>query len=327
MFIRFFKNNTPSYFFILPLFALVFWIVAFMGVPPLVSSHSSSLFNVMAGYVNAFRFIGTCVSFLLVTTGAFLINLVFNESEILERKTFLPALFYFVFMSNNESMLVFHPAMIANIFIILSIHSMYNAYRKTVAFSQLFDAGMLLSVASVFYFPSIILFPVLIFGLIVFRAYNWREWLITLFGALVPYCFVLTYCFWNDSLLAYWHDKLAYFVYHDRPSFEFTSSFYFLMTMAVIIAFLSLSKLANSVLAGSQKAKKNLIYIIWFFLFSIASLLLAPDLVSPYFSVLAIPFTFFASSYFFTMKKEGWGEILFLLLISAILVNDFAKYF
>ncbi len=327
MFIRFFKNNNPSYFFILPVFALVFWIVAFLHPPVLVSSHSTILFDALAKYINLIPLVGTSVSFLLVIAGSFLINFVVNENEITDRKTFLPALFYIVIMSNNEAMLVFHPAMLANLFIIFALHKMMNAYRKNSAFSEVFDAGFLLSMASVFYFPSVILFPVLGFGLFIFRTFNWRELFVSFLGVCVPYCFVVTYYFWNDSLMDYWNDKLAYFIYHERPSFDFSSSFYFLLFTGGVIALLSFSKLSATVLLGSQKTKKNVLFFIWFFVICIGSLFPAPELSSPYFAVLAIPFSVFATNYFFNMKKEIWGEFFFLLFIASILINDFAKYF
>jgi len=327
MLIRFFKNNNPSYFFILPLFALVFWVVAFISPTVIAPSHSTLLFDVCAKYINAIPMVGTFVSFLLIIAGSFLINFVVNENEIVERKTFLPALFYVVFMSNSPAMLMFHPAMVANLFIVFAVHKLFASYRRTTAFSEVFDAGFLLSLASLFYFPSIILFPVLGFGLLIFRAFHLREWLVSFIGVLVPYCFVFAYYFWNDMLGSFWFDKLAYFVYHERPSFDFSATYYLLLVSGGIVVLLSFTKLAGSILLGSQKTKKNLLFVIWFFLFCCGSLFLAPELSSPYFSVLAIPFTFFSVNYFYHLKKEVWGEIIFLFFIAAILINDLAKYF
>ncbi len=327
MFIRFFKNNNPSYFFILPLVALVFWAVAFINAPFPSVSHSTLLFDVFAKPITAIPFINTSVSFILVIASSFFINFVVNESEIVERKTFLPALLYMVFISNNPAMLNFHPGMIANLFIIFAIHKILCAYRKNTVFSEVFDAGLLLSLASLFYFPTIILFPILVFGLIIFRTFQWREWVISFLGVCVPYCFVLTYYFWNDLLKSFWYDKLAYFVEHERPSFHIFFPTCLLLITGGVIVLMSFSKIYGTILSGSQKTKKNMIFFIWFFLLCLGSLFLAPEFYSPYFSVLAIPFSVFSANYFFNIKNEGWGEILFLLLIASILINDFAKYF
>lgn len=327
MFIRFFKNNNPSLYFILPFFALALWIGAFINTPAVAASHNTMLFTACADLLNRIPYLSTTIAFLLLIGQSFLINHLVNENELITRKSFLPALFYIVYMSNNSAMLTFHPTLVANLFILFAINKILNSYRKNYAFADAFDAGMFLSIATLFYFPSCMLLPLLGIGLIIFRSYNWREWLISFFGVLIPFSFFLTYCFWNDALLSQWIDVKSYFFIHDRPSFDYSSSFYFMLIIGVILLLISLGKIANSILLGSQKTKKNILFICWVLVFSIVSLSIAPDLTSPFLSVLAIPIAIFSANSFINMKKEMIGEFLFLLFIVAILINDFAKYF
>ena len=327
MFIRFFNNNNPSLFFILPFFAAGLWIVGFKDSPVWMDAHNTLLFESCAKPLFHFPYISTIAAFLLLIAESFVINLLVSSNEVILKKSFLPALFYIVFMSNNEAMLTFHPPLVANLFILFAIHRLLESYRKNYAFAESFDAGMYLSLASLFYFPSIILFPLLGIGLIIFRSYNWREWIISFMGVLVPYCFVLTYYFWNNTIPSFWKDAKTYFVLHERPSFDFSSTFYFMMLAGIIIIFVSFGKITNSIITGSQKTKKNLLFIVWFLLFAIASISLAPSLTSPYFSILAIPVAIFSANHFISMKKEMVGEFIFILFIAAILINDFAKYF
>jgi hypothetical protein len=94
----------------------------------------------------------------------------------------------------------------------------------------------------------------------------------------------------------------------------------------LVVVLLSFSKIINNINRASQKTKKNLIFINWFLLFAIVSFSIAPQLIFPYFAVLALPLSIFSANYFLNIKKEWLGEILFLLFIATILINDFSKY-
>ncbi len=327
MFIRFFKNNNPSLYFILPFVALALWVVGFMHPSTLPETNNTPLFNSIANQLVKIPYLSTIAAFLLLIAEGFIINHTVNENEFISRKSFLPALFYLVFMSNNEAMLTFHPVLVANFFIMLAINKQFSAYRKNYAFANSFDAGLCLSLATLFYFPSIILFPLLAFGLIIFRSYNWREWFVSLFGVLVPYCFVFTYYFLNNNISQPITEAKSYFVLHDRPLFDYPASFIFMLAIGLIIVLISFSKIPNSILLSSQKTKKNVIYTSWVSFFGLMSLSIAPEFTSPFLSILAVPVAMFSANYFINLKKEVVGEILFLLFIASILITDFVKYF
>ena len=50
-------------------------------------------------------------------------------------------------------------------------------------------------------------------------------------------------------------------------------------------------------------------------------MVLAPEISTKYFCLMAIPATIICSNYFIRQKKELWGEILFFLFIASIFVN------
>lgn len=327
MFIRFFKNNNPSNFVLLPLFALALWAGGFIFHPVFTTANSAALFGFLVKSLSSVPFLSTALSFILIITEAFILNYIASENEIITKRTFLPALLYIVIMSNSEQMLTLHPSLIANLFLLLSLNRLITSFRKNSAFPNVFDAGFFLSIATLFYFPSILLFPVIFAGLIIFRSYNWREWLISVIGFAVPSFFVLTYYFWFDGLPEFFNHTKSYFVLHEKPSFDFSSSFYFLMIAGLFIILPSLVKLISSIASGSQKTKKNLIFINWVFVFSFVSFSIVPELSFPNFAVLAIPLSVYAANYFLNMKKELAGEFLFLVFLAAVFLNVYGRFF
>lgn len=327
MIIRFLKSNNPAALFVLPLIAIAIWSFSLALPAPEPFKHAMPFYEFIGLPLASIPWLGRLVGLLLVVGGAFLINYIVNENEILAKKSYLPALFYIVFMSNNSVMLNLHPLLFANIFILFAFNKILSSYRKDVAFSQVFDAGLLISVATLFYFPCIVFFPVIAVALVMFRTFNWREWMISFIGAFVPYALVITGYFWKGTLDYLFYDKMFFPIVLEKPAVELSQSFYFLLSVGWIIVIFSFGKLFSGISTGSQKAKKAMILMLWMFVFSILSVFLAPEISTKYFSLLVIPTSVICSNYFLRQKKELWGEIIFIIFFVAIFVNLIGNIF
>ncbi len=327
MFIQFFKSNNPSAFVFLPLIAIAIWAFGFMEASVFPVEHAMPLYGLLAGIVENIPWLGNFIALILIIGEALLLNYIVNENEVLTKQSFLPALFYIIFMSNNNYVLVLYPLIFANLFLLFAINKLLNSYRKDNAFSQAFDAGLLISIATLFYFPYAVLFPLLGVGLIIMRPFNWREWLISFIGVLVPYIFVITFYFWNDLLDYFFYNKVLYSFLSPPSQFDFPKSFYFMIIVSTLILLVSFGKLFSGQTGGSQKSKKSIVLLIWIFVFAGISALIAREIPAKYFSALAIPAAVFSANYFLNIKKQWLGEVLFLLLIGSIIYNLIVHYF
>ncbi len=321
MIIRFFKSNNASVLLFLPLIAIVIWVFGFIHPSVLPLKHSMPLFEFFAGLFSNIPWLSTLIGLLLVIGQAFLLNFIVNENEVLDKQTYLPALFYIVFMSNNDAMLTLHPLLFGNLFILLALHRLLSSYRKDKAFAQSFDAGFLISIATLFYFPFVVFLPLLGVALVLMRPFNWREWIISFFGAALPYLFILTFYFWNDRLDYLFHDKMFYQFVKEKPVTDLPKTFYIMLGIGWTVIIFAIAKIVVGAGLGSQRTKKSIILFVWFLFFSALSILLAPEISTKYFSALAIPSAVFCANYFTHIRKHWWGEFLFLLLISSLFVN------
>jgi hypothetical protein len=218
-------------------------------------------------------------------------------------------------------MLELHPILFSNLFLLFALSKMMNSYRKDIAFSQVFDAGLLISIATLFYFPCIVFFPMIGVALIIFRPFLWREWVISFIGVLVPYIFVITYYFWKGTLDYLFYDKMFYPIISKKVTEDLPGSFYFLLATGWLIVLLAFGSLFKGIEGGSQKTKKSLILMVWYFAFAALSVFLAPQITTKYFSLLTIPLSVICANYYLKMKKELLGELLFLVFFIAIFVN------
>ncbi|MFL5764407.1 MAG: DUF6427 family protein [Bacteroidia bacterium] len=321
MLIRYFKSNSASALVILPIIALIIWAFGFSFPAPLPLKHSMPLYELICGPIAGIHWLAILTGVVLVVSEAFLLNYIVNENEVLTKQTWLPALFYILFMSNNPDMLLPHPMLFSNLFVLFALNKLLSSYRKDNAYSQSFDAGMLISVATLFYYPCIVFFPMLAAGFIIMRSFNWREWLIAALGAIVPYFFVLTMYFWNGTLDYLLYDKIFFQFLREKPHLTFPKSFYFMLSIGWAIILFSLFTLVQGVGIGTQRSKKSIVLLMWFFFFSALSVFIAPEVSTPYFSGLVIPTAVFCANYFAHLRRSWWAETLFLLMLVSLFVN------
>lgn len=324
MLIGFFKNNNPSAFIILPLFTLFFWMPGFFAAHD-AYDFGMPFYTAVIKWFNGHGVIATILAYVLVVAQAFLLNFIVNENEVLSKPSFLPAFLYIIFMSSDTAQLTLYPLLFANLFILLAIHRLLNSYRKDTAFSNSFDAAFLLSIATLFYFPCVVFFPVLYVGFILFRPFNWREWFIALIGIVVPYTFVFTYFFWNDMLASLWSFQLFY-PNPQRSNLAASEGFYVMLSVCLVVVLFSFGKLFTGLSDASQKNKKGILVLLWLTGLALLSVFLSPEITLRNFSVLAIPAAVFCSNYFLKMKRTQWGEVLFLMLLAAVFVNHLLGY-
>lgn len=320
MLIRIFKNNSPLSYIIIPVLALFLWVKGFFGQLDLTNDNMP-LFTITQSWFGGNIYIAVLVSVFLLLCGAFLLNFIINENEILGKSSFLPALFYIVFMSSDPTLLTMYPMLFANLFILLAIHRLVNSYRLDTAFSNSFDSGFLLSLASLFYFPCVAFFPALWIGFILFRPFNWREWIIAIIGILVPYSFVFTYYFWNDMQNQLF-DITFFYSNPQNVSLGSSGAFYFTLIVFTVILVLSFGKLFIGFSDAIQKNKKGVVLLFWLFLFGLLGLFLSPKIDLKSLSILSIPLVVFSANYFLKLRTAGWGEFLFAMLLGSILIGQ-----
>ncbi len=321
MIIRFFKSDQPASLVLLPLAAIPAWIFTFSKDTSLYTAHVMPFFEPIGRLGSEYPTAALIMALAALIAGAFLINFLVLRHELTSRPGYLPALLYLVFMSAGPGLTCLHPLLFANLFIIIALHKVLNTYRKDRAFSEAFDAGFYISIASLFYFPAILLILLVGISFLVIRPFIWREWVIAAMGLTVPYLFAGTYYYCFDISEYLWYDKIIYPI--SVSSFKMQETAAGLLPYAVILGIVFLSFLGLFLSQGVRKHKTKNVYSVlaWMLVVSVLTLVAAPGIRWPFFSFAIIPFAVFASNYFITVKRAWWPETLFILLLAAIIYS------
>ncbi len=324
MFIRFFKTNQPASFIALPLFAAVLWLGSWIN--PVIPENSSVMpFYYSVEWLNAVPFLSTLLAFVLVISQSLYLNYLINKYDLRdsrEHSNFLAALFCIYFLSVFPAFRTLLPQHFSGIFLLLMLDKIFDSYRKESAFSHCFDAGLFASIASLFYFPSILFFFLAWTGFVVLRPFNWREWLISFFGLLVPWLLVITYYFWFDRLNEFFNVQIGSVfspAYFDFGKPEHAILIFVFIGLLVFPTILNFIKAMSS---GKIRTNKFFLLFLWFLFFAILSGIVFPVGSYNHFSLVALPLAVMFANWFLSLKKSWIAESLFALLLGAFIYAE-----
>ena len=321
MILKLYKSNQTPVLFALPLVAILLWlpsmlhpeVVEFQGESPLFAYFNNSMSPLM----------GQVVSVIIVLISAFVINHVINTNDIFDRNTFLPALFYVLVMGSLKENHVFSPVVISNLFVLLALRRLFSMYRQLPCKQEVFDASVFLLIASLFYFPVIILFPLVWVALSVLRPFVWREWVLPFISFLLVAVYLATVLFWKGQL-SDWKlftnitvGQYRYFVFELHWTFYIAFAF---LAITIVLSGYNMSKMINASSIRFRKLSTFSMYIISLFIVQmiIEKLLLKNEL---YTLLGAIPLSFLLTFYFHNAKKEWLSGTLFYSILIIIVVN------
>ena len=141
----------------------------------------------------------------IVFVQALLLNHLVNHFNLLGKPTFLPALMYVTLSGLFTPFLVLSPALICNFLVIWMLFKLFNFYKSKDSKSSAFDLGMIVAVGSLIYLPFVYLFLIIWIALIIFKPFNWREWVAGVIGYVTIFFFLAVYYYLNDSLAQFYN--------------------------------------------------------------------------------------------------------------------------
>jgi hypothetical protein len=321
--IKFFSTQQiVSLIVILPLFMLGLWLPNFIepsGIYIPTSQFPSPFFDVFVNIFKTESLVLKILSFLAVFFQGILFNAILNQQELLKKRNYLPALFYVLIMSSFSGLQNFNPLIFTN-FLLLPIFALLNNfYMKRNIKTELFAMGILIGIASLFYFPIIVLVLYLFLALIIITSPEWRHYFIIVVGAVFPYYWFYALKYLFDSPVHLLSDKKL-------DSIDFSQMFSNIGTVDFLylgfwIFFLVISLFAFLTNSNQMVVRvKNILnsYLAYLFI-SLLMLFWISKYPLALLGVLAFPFSIFLSHFFNQQKKEGFKEFSFWIIYLTIL--------
>lgn len=254
---------------------------------------------------------------LMVLAQALLFNRIINNHGLLSKPSYLPALLYVTGASLFMQFLVLSPTLICNFLIILIIDKFLKLAKASSGMGMMYDAGMLIAIGTLIYFPFIILLIMLWLSLLMYRPFNWREWVSGIIGFLTIFLFVAVYYYWNNVLPRFvdiWQPLTNKF-----PSkLQINYSDYLVLIPVSIIMILALIQLRDNFFRSFISTRKAFQLLFFMFLGGMLSFYTKPGVTVSHF-MLCVPSGSVLLAYYFSNAKKRWFyETLFAILVVCI---------
>lgn len=315
------RQNSPISLIIIPLVAIVLWIPGFIHPEPPSVAVEMPLYTFADVFFRNHIYVALSIGLILIITEAFLLNYILIQHQVVVKKNWLTALLVVVFGSCAPQLLWPGPQQFSGLLLILVIHILLGTYRQDKSFGAVFNAGLLLGLASQIYLPSLIFFLFAFIAVIMLRPFIWREWVILIIGVTIPFIYGGVYFYWNDT----WHETTQNVIVNPIANRSFflklDDSGYFLAAVTALVLLVSAGRLIAGSQASTLKTKKGVSVMIWFTIFALVASLPAQSFAVNTFRFVIYPFAFFASNYFLNARRKWIAEAIFTMLLLGIAVS------
>lgn len=255
----------------------------------------------------------------LTVSQALIFNKIVNNYNLLGKPTFLPALLYVTAASLFTPFILLGPTLVCNFLILWMIEKFLSVYRRDEVRSVMFDLGMMVALGALIYFPFIAMMPLLWISLIIFRPFNWREWVAGIIGFVTIFFFLAVYYYWNNSLDQFykiWLPLASPFLVNLRINYYD----YLVLIPVIIILVLGIFQLRSSFFRSFVQTRKSFQLLFFMFLLGLVSFYLKPGFRIYHFLLCVSPASVLMAYYFVHAGKRRWVyEGLYLMLVGFII--------
>jgi len=313
MLLRVLKSNTLLSSLLIPVTGVLLWMHSFQMPSVLdikLANGAMPLYYLVFDLMKNQNFWQVFIAFCLVLTNSFFVAQLGSMFLFLRRRSYLPGIIYLITVSAFESLHMLLPVHLATLFVLVSIYFILDTYHKPIEITFTFNASFFLALASLFYLPCLMLFPLVWISIFILQKNdNWRLLVIPILGFGAPWMFLWAFSFlsdtestlWNDIIKMLWTDHNAYLL---EP--------YFLFLSVVVALLLTMGNISVLSVYHRMKVSTRKYFVIFYWMFGLvlASALAFMTIGVEIIALSSIPIAFFITHFMISDRKYLWKEIL-----------------
>lgn len=321
--IKFFRQSYVIQYVVIALLAIALWIPSFVSGKVMmgIGEPVTPIFNLVDGLLGFSPILQHLVAFVLLVLETLIFNNILVKNQIVGKVSTMGAFVFVVLMSLTRTQVNFYPFVLSVPFIILTIDYVFETYQLPNPEMHLLKAGVCTALASMCYFPSILLVVWMFIALSMNKKGSLRLQLIPMFGFLFVYFmyFVAVYLF--GDFLTLMHGYRDYFT-SIRFSVEgFNLKIILLLVALVVSTILLLFGGSNGNFEKTVAVRTKISMTIILSFFALSTLFLGGNVLMSglIFIVLAILISY-AFSY---LGNTGWANLFLALFLVLVFANHY----
>ncbi len=321
--IKFFRQSYAIQYVVIALMAIALWIPAFLSGQAITGLESpvTPLFNLVNRLLGFSVIAQYAFAFLLIVLEALLFNAVLVNNQITGKVGTMAAFVFVLLMSLTCTQTQFYPFALATLFIVLMLKAFFEVHLSPNPEMSLLNAGLLIALASMCYFPAILLVVWSIIVLPMARKGSFRLALIPLLGFLAVYFLYFVGVFLFGNLKTVGQEYLGYFGSFHLTGSGFSYKIIILLSLLIVSAVFLLFGGNKANLEKSVAVRTKISMMVVMLVFAVFLLFIGgnPLMHGLLFLVLSVLFAY-AFSY---MGNTGWANLLLTLFLILVFVNHY----
>ncbi len=284
-----------------------------------VGANHAPLFNLILPFLKQQAFAAVLIAFVMVMFKVFFLTHLAASKVMENRFSSLTGLIFLLLISTRPYMHAPQPALFAGVFLVLAFNKMLNTYDEKIRVLQVFNAGALISLAGLFYYPAWSFFVLLMGSLSIYYIGNLRNTMAALTGLIMP-VFFLFIVFWvtgqhEQAFLSFKHYQANWMDFGITFS-SYDRIYIYIFALLTIISYLSIRLL--HIPAKAIRFRKRMKILNLALLVALLSFFVAGGHLLVNYALLVIPLSLTLSVFFEGLKQKKLAEVLFLLLVAIV---------
>ena len=260
-------------------------------------------------------------AFLLLVLETLIFNTMLVKNQIVGKVSTMGAFVFVLLMSMTRTQTSFYPFALSAIFIILAISTLYEMYQMPNPEMNLLKTGVYIALASMCYFPSILLVLWVMIVLPIAKKGTLRLQLIPLFGFLFVYFvyFVAIYLF--GGFLPLMHAYRDYFTSIKFSVAMFNLRIILLLVILILSTVILLFGSSNANFEKTVAVRTKISMAVVLLVFSIVLLFMGGNVLIN--GLIFIALAILVSYAFSYLGNTGWANMFLVLFMILVFANQY----
>ncbi len=308
MFLKLYKSKHPSIFYLMLLTSLALWskTLFFSDSPIIETSTNMPLYQMLINLFDGNVLLQNFTAYLMLAFQSILLVVLNKRHGFINYQGYLYVLIFFFVSSGMSSMQQLSAPLFSNLFFLFALSMVLSAFQKSNALSILFNTGILLNIATLFYAGMVFYILVLWIATIIIRGLDFRELIVMLLGYLTPFILILGFSYVFASLEIY-NLSLEKALYNIDFDNKFVVAYGCILLLLLVLSILN-TYVNNTIKISSRKFIQILLSIVWL---TPVVYLLIPFVSFELLYMMAIPASFLITQYLVSSRASLWTEFVF----------------
>lgn len=321
--IKFFRQSYIIQYIVLALLAVALWLPSFMAgaVDLTLTSPVTPLYNWVEGILHASPLAMLIVAFVLMVLEALFFNSMLVANQVITKVSTIGAFVFLLFMNLTLTQTGFFPFALSLIFVLALVHICFLIYQTSNPEIYLFNAGACLALATMCYFPLIVLVVWVIIALVLSHFSSMRLQILPIIGFLFPYFIYFGATFLFGDLPTTLQAYADYFSSFRLTASGFSGRYIALYVALAVSIILPLFNSRNYSFEKSVPVRSKISMTIILLLFSILLLFVGGDPLIH--GLIFLAFSILVSYELSYVDKTGPADLVLAIFIALIFLNRY----